>query len=73
MHSSTVARRVDVPANGSNENATLPSGQDASLVNGGVGTRYLFVAVVAADAGVGTTIAADVDATSADDVVSATF
>ena len=43
IHSSTVARRVDVPAKGNKENATLPSGQLTSRVNGGVGTKKSIV------------------------------
>lgn len=36
MVSSTVARRVYVPASGKREKATLPSGHIMSLVGGGV-------------------------------------
>jgi hypothetical protein len=38
MVSSTVARRVDVPARGSNENATFPKGQLVKGKEGGDGT-----------------------------------
>ena len=38
MHSSTVARRDEVPAKGNKEKATLPKGHETSLVKGGVGT-----------------------------------
>ena len=37
IHCSIVARRVDVPANGSNENAIFPNGHETSFVIGGVG------------------------------------
>lgn len=38
MHSSTVARRDDVPASGKSEKATFPSGQETSEVKAGDGT-----------------------------------
>jgi len=66
-HSSTVARRVAVPARGKKLNATLPSGQDRSLEKGGlVIAPDSFSMVLAADAGLAAKPLTDFQAVATD-------